>query len=314
MKKTEITLKNTKAEILEALNDALEREKNMASIKFNPEKEEKEKVVKKAVESSKVNVEQNIFSEELNKKFKDLEIAIKAEEEKLKSLYGIEGELNNLTLVINAGKDFITSIENDKKLKSEELNLLIKELEDSYNSKKAELNKEYEVAAKVLKTQRERENEEYTYNLKREREISNNKWEDEKALRESVLKKKEDETELLLKEVKEKDEYLKSLEVKVNGIPELLEKEAIRVKKEVTNELEKEHKYQVELLTKDFKNTIDRQNDRIDALKDELSKSNELNGLLQEKMDKAYSEVKELATKTVESSGGLKILNNNQND
>lgn len=48
MKKEEITLKNTKAEILEALNEALEREKNVAKTKSNPEKEEKEKNIKKA--------------------------------------------------------------------------------------------------------------------------------------------------------------------------------------------------------------------------------------------------------------------------
>ena len=38
MKKEEITLKNTKAEILDALNEALEREKNMEKIKYEPDK------------------------------------------------------------------------------------------------------------------------------------------------------------------------------------------------------------------------------------------------------------------------------------
>ena len=68
MKKEEITLKNTKAEILEALNEALEREKNMSKVKYDPEKEEKKQKVEKAVEVSKENVEQKIFSEELNNK------------------------------------------------------------------------------------------------------------------------------------------------------------------------------------------------------------------------------------------------------
>ena len=48
MKKEEITLKNTKAEILEALNEALEREKVINKTKSNPEKEEKERKVKQA--------------------------------------------------------------------------------------------------------------------------------------------------------------------------------------------------------------------------------------------------------------------------
>ena len=80
MKKEEITLKNTKAEILEALNEALEREKNIAQMKYEQEKEEKKQKVEKVIEETRVNVEQKIFSEELNKKFQNLEIAIQEEE------------------------------------------------------------------------------------------------------------------------------------------------------------------------------------------------------------------------------------------
>ena len=47
MKNEEISLKNTKAEILHALNAALEREKNMAKVKYEPEKEEKAKKLKR---------------------------------------------------------------------------------------------------------------------------------------------------------------------------------------------------------------------------------------------------------------------------
>lgn len=314
MKKEEITLKNTKAEILDALNAALEREKNLSSIKSNPEKEEKEKTISKAIEVSKVNVEQKIFSEELNKKFNDLETAIAAEEEKLKELYAIEKELNNLTLVINAGKDCVADIENKKQLETEKLQNSIKQLEEEYKMKTEELKTEYENKAKSLKLERDREIEEYTYKTKREREINNNKWEDEKREREEKLAKAEEETNKLLEEAKANAEYLKQLETKVNEIPELLEKEYERGKKETTTNLEKEHKYAIELLKKDFKNTIDRQEDKIVSLKEELEKSNNLNTTLQEKLDKAYEEVKELATKTVESTGGVKILGNTQND
>ena len=51
--KEEITIKNTKAEILDALNEALEREKNLAQMKYDPEKEEKKQKVEKAIETSK---------------------------------------------------------------------------------------------------------------------------------------------------------------------------------------------------------------------------------------------------------------------
>ena len=314
MKKEEITIKNTKAEILDALNAALEREKKIAITKSNPEKEEKEIKVAKAIESSKVNVEKNIFSEELNKKFNDLEIAIAAEEDKLKNLYGIEKELNELTLVINAGKDCVLEIENNKRIKSEELDNEIKELELKYKQKSEDLQEEYEKMAKDLKTKRDRENEEYEYKIKREREIDSNKWNDEKSERENKLAKAEEETRRLLEEAKEKVEYIKELEEKVHRIPELLEKEYARGKKEITVELERDHKYETELLKKDYINQIDRQNDKIEALKEEIANVNNLNNMLQEKMDKAYAQLKELATKTVESAGGVKIIGNNQGE
>lgn len=314
MKKEEITLKNTKAEILEALNDALEREKNIAKMKSNPEKEEKERKVKQAIETTKENVEKNIFSEELINKFKDLELAIAAEEEKLKNLYGIEKELNDLTIVMNAGKDCLINIENKKKEETEKLNLSIKELEEKYKEKTEELQKEYDLKAKNLKLERDRETEEYNYKTKREREISNNKWEDEKRTREANLKAQELETKKLLEEAKENANNTKELEKKVNEIPALLEKEYTRGRKEATLEIEKENKYQIELLKKDYQNTIDRQEDKINALKEELEKAHNLNSTLQEKMDKAYAELKELATKTVEATGGVKILGNNQTE
>lgn len=314
MKKDEITLKNTKAEILDALNAALEREKNMAKMKYEPEKEEETKKVEKAIEVSKENVEQKIFSDELNKKFKDLEIAIKAEEEKLKNLYGIEKELSNLVVVINAGKDYMAELENNKKIKEEELNNNIKELEETYKTKMEELEKEYETKAKNLKIERDRENEEYNYKTKREREISNNKWEDEKVQRENNLAKKEAEMKELLENAEANAEHIKDLENKVNDIPTLLEKEYARGKKEATAELEKEHKYATELLKKDFQNTIDRQNDKIESLQEEVKKSNAEKESLQGKLDQAYTQIKEMATKTVEATGGVKILGNNSND
>ena len=314
MKGEEITLKNTKAEILNALNEALEREKNMSKIKYEPEKEEKKQKTEKAIETTRESVEQKIFSEDLNNKFLSLETAIEAEEEKLKELYGIEKELNNLVVVVNAGKDYMAELENNKKIKTEELNNSIKELEEQYKIKKEELEKEYESRAKELKLQRDRETEEYNYKTKREREIANNKWEDEKLERENILSKKEEEVTELLEDAESKAEHIKELEDKVNEIPTLLDKEYARGRKEAIAELEKDHKFETELLKKDFQNTIDRQNDKIESLKEEVQKSNEEKKSLQEKLDLSYNQIKEMATKTVEATGGVKILGNNQNE
>ena len=314
MKKEEITLKNTKAEILEALNQALEREKNINKTKSDPQKEELERKKKESISESKENIKQNIFSDELITKFKNLEMAIEALEEKLKNLYGLEGELNNFTLVVNAEKDFLADLEIKKKVETEKLETSIQELEALYKKKNKELEEEYATKAKALKLERDREVEEYEYKLKRDREIVNNKWEDEKKIREVNLKNLEDEAKKKLKEVTEKETYLKELEQKVEGIPEMMLKEYERGRKEATAELKKEQEYQTELLKKDFQNTIDRQADKIKSLEGELEKISALNVSMQDKMDKAYVEMKELATKTVEANGQVKIFSNNQAD
>ena len=315
MKKEEITLKNTKQEILDALNEALEREKNSSKIKSNPELEEKERKAKIAVEETKKNVDSKIFSNELINKFNDLELAIKEEEEKLKNLYGVDSELYNLTVVMNAGKDSLLELETKKKLETSNYELKMKELEDDYKKKTDDLQKEYDLKSKTLKLERDRETEEYNYKIKREREIENNKWEDEKRNRENSLKLMEEETKKLLEDAKNKENYIKDLETQVSNIPNLLKDEYEKGKKETTTLLEKENKYSIDLLKKDYQNTIDRQNDKIESLKEELEKVNSLNVSLQEKVDKAYKELKELATKTVEANGGVKILgNNNQNE
>lgn len=314
MKKDEISLKNTKAEILEALNAALEREKKLANMKYEPEKEDKKRKAEEVIKTSKENVEKNIFSDELKNKFLDLQEAIKAQEEKLKELYGIENEMNNLVVVVNAGKDYIRNLELEKTEKENELNNKIALLEADYTDKKEALEKEYEAKSRNLKLERDREIEEYNYKTKREREISNNKWDDEKNAREKALTIKENELQKLLDEATNNASHIKELESKVDSIPDLLKSEYDKGYRDATKILEKEHEYATELLKKDFQNTIDRQNDKVELLTEEIKNINTEKKSLQDKLDKAYLQIKDMATKTVESTGTVKILGNNQSE
>ena len=208
----------------------------------------------------------------------------------------------------------LNSIEEKKKMETDKLNNDIKELEELYKKKNEDLESEYDLKAKTLKLERDREVEEYNYKLKRDREIDKNKWEDEKKAREEKLKEMEFETKKLNDEAKKNEKYLKELEQNVQNIPDIIQKEYERGVKETTANLKKEFEYKEELLKKDYQNTIDRQNDKIESLQAEVEKITNLNVSLQEKMDKAYVEMKELATKTVEANGGVKILNNSQTE
>lgn len=309
--KDQITLKNTKAEILEALNDALKREKELAKIKSNPIKEQKIKKEEEAVKESKVNVDANIFSLELNEKYNKLLTAIDVLEKKLKDLYGVEGELNDLTLAINTHKDIVRSLDEKEKNKSLEVNNNISKLESEYKEKEEELKKNYDKLIRNMKIERDREVEEYNYKLKRDREIDNNKWMDEKSKRLLEIKTKEEETDKLLASAKENEKKFVSLEEEVSKIPNLLLEEYEKGKKDKEKELAKDFKFEKDLLVSEYKSTIDRQNDKIESLSVEIDRLNDMNKQLQIKMDKAYSELKDIATRTVEANGGVKILNNN---
>lgn len=63
MSAPEVSLKNTKAEIMDALNAALAREKEAKSTKSNPVAEEVVKKEARIVDSTKKAVEENVFSE-----------------------------------------------------------------------------------------------------------------------------------------------------------------------------------------------------------------------------------------------------------
>jgi hypothetical protein len=305
---SEITIKSTKAEMLEALNSALKRAEMAERGSLNPEKEEKDKVEKKAVESAKKAVEQNIFSKELNDKFNDLQMAIAAEEGRLFELYGVGKELQKLALAIEAGKEHIAKIGAEKTEKEYAAGKRREELDAEFVQKKDELKTGYEDHVKKLKLDRERENEEYQYNLSRAREKEENAWADKSATREAELVRREAQAKELLAEAEKEAEYKASLEEKVKNIPMLLQSEKEAVVLSVTETLKKEYEYKSNLTEKDYKNSVGRLEDKILFLEKELESANKSVELLQTKLDKAYVEMRELATKTVESASRVKII------
>ena len=88
MKKEEITLKNTKAEILEALNEALEREKELEKVKYNPQKEEETRknlaqieILRKSLENKQEDIAEKRKEYIENAKIEARDILLSAKEE-----------------------------------------------------------------------------------------------------------------------------------------------------------------------------------------------------------------------------------------
>lgn len=310
MAESEITMKNTKAEILEALNYALEKAEYAEKMRLNPEKEERDRNNKRAVETAKKAVEQNIFSKELNDKFNDLQIAIVAEEERLQELYGVGLEIQKLALVIEAGRERIAEIEAEKSEKEEASRKSLEKINDEFAQKRAELQADHDTYLKNLKVERMRESEEYQYNLARTRERETNAWADEKKARELELQKRETQASELLAEAESKAGYIRTLEEKVGSIQDLIAAERESAIAATTETLNREYAHQSALAGMERRNAVERLEDKVTFFEKELENSNKIIGVLQGKLDKAYSEIRDLATKTVESAGNVKIIGN----
>jgi hypothetical protein len=308
MPEQEITLKNTKQEILDALNKALKRAEAFEKGRLDPQRDEKERTEKRAVASARESVEKNIFSKELNEKYTDLQTAITAEETRLQELYGVGRELQKLALAIEAGKERIAEIERERTEKETAAQESTSRLRADYAQRNAELQAEYEKTVKQQKTERTREADEYQYNLARTRERETNQWEDDKAAREAELKKRETQTAELLAAAESKAAYVQSLEAQVADIQNLLAAEKEAAVGAVTEKLNTEHAHQSALAELERKGAVSRLEDKAAYLEKELDASAKTNKQLQDKLDKAYSEMRDLATKTVESAGGVKIL------
>lgn len=309
-----VTLKNTKQEIYDALTASLEREKELKKRNFNPAVEAKEKEDMAIVESAEKSVKENLFSEELSKKFADLEAAIEIKSAELQEMYGIEKELQNITVAVNAGKELSAKIELEKTAKKAELAELTESLQKEYEKKTKELSDSHDVYCADLVKQRKREIEEYEYNLKRSREKENDEWEDVKAEREADIQARESKAQAMFEEAEAKVAYIAELEEKVNSIPELIEKAKAEGAEAASKEDAREYGYKKTMAEKEFGYEKQRLEDKVESLSAELSKVLSANVALEEKLDNAYAQIRELATKTVESTGGVKILGNANND
>lgn len=319
-----ITEKNTKAEILAAYNEALEKLDAQEIMKDDPVAQKAKEEQKRVIASAEDIVGKGILNEEITKQYKDLQTAIEKMKNELKDLYGIEAKANSFVALVNGYKDKAVQLENEYKELKENAS---KDLEDKKNKlydEIAELEQEkrntlesIKIEAKeqkeIIAKERKREEEEYTYTLNRARKQEEDAWEDTKAIREKELAEKE-------REVEAKVEYVVELENRIKDMTEQIETLNADIETARTEgydkgkaDANKSNAFEVrELKTKNEYEQKALQ-DRISHLESSLASVTEANEILQDKLDSAYAQMKELASETVKSSGGVKILDRDNN-
>lgn len=312
-------MKNTKQELFDAYSEALKKVEEVKKMKETPADvaENKRKV---AVEENAAQaVESNIFSDEITRQYEDLMETIENKQKELQELYDIEVEASSLAAIINAAKEKDYQLEEEFKAKREKLMAEHKELIKVYEaelddliSQKDSVREEVRAArveeiAKV-KQERQREEEEYGYNLTRQRKIENDKWEDEKAEREKVLNAKEEAADNMFVEAESKLDELERLREKVAEIPELIANAENEAKELGQKEAAKEYGYKKTMYEKEKEYEIAKLEDKVSMLEEKLEQEESKTTTLQSKLDDAYTKMNTLASETVKANGAVRIV------
>ena len=325
-----VTMKSTKQEIMDAYNEMKAKLQEKSALVDDPTKAMRDAERTKMMSDAEDIVSRGILNAEYTEKWENLKKAIADQEAELKELYGITREAEAMNAMINAHKVKKHELEEAYKEKAEALQV-------EFNEKRTTLEKNHTLVMETLKEEREkatkefnrkkedfaeamaelkatenknrqREEAEYDYDLKRKRKLENDKWTDEKEKRELEIAEKEEVARKLLGEAEAKVEYIAELEAKVYAFPEELAKATADAEEKGKKAAGKEYGYEKAMYMKEKEFELKAANDAKARAEAALIASEAKVVELTEKLDQSYTRMQELASTTVKSNGGVKIL------
>ena len=315
-----ITMKSTKQEIMDAYMEAKKRLDDADTMKDDPVAAANEAKKAAVFESAEQSASENIFNPEIIEKYENILKATEMKRKELQDLYGIEAKANSMVAMINAYKDKDAEIKEkqaeDKaayeKMMEEKKGLLTSEIDalcEKRTRKLMELDEAEESKKKELELARKREEEEYQYNIQRAHKIAEDEWNDRMNKEKDELKARMDEITVEEAVLEEKKEYIADLEEKVNRIPGMLDEAREEGIKKGKTDADKSNAFEVRALKKENEYQVQLLSNKCERLESDLVAIKAEKAEIQAKLDDAYSQMRDLAARTVESTGGVKILN-----
>lgn len=329
-----VTKKDTKDVIFNALVEAKERIAALESSKLDPEKKAKIKKNEEVVKTAEKVMADESLTEMIHKLRTDGTVTLEAIAEKisdankeyttvveaseikkgeLKELFDIEEVLFDLVTIVNAKEEI--------KVKYEEEYTIAKSEKDEYLAKvQAEANEEIankKATIKALdeedKQNRERKEKEWEYDFNRHQLKKNNELQDELEAENKVhnAKIEEEEKELAERESKVKDREIgvAERETKMDDLEKLVAEIPTKVNeareeghKKGIADTEKTTAIKSSYAKKEFESEKKVFENRIELLEADNKKKDETIDDLTEKLNKAYAEMREMATSAINAS------------
>lgn len=335
----EVTMKNTKEQIFAALQEAQKQLQALKAQKFDPQAAVTQKKTADLLENvanlTPGGIEETVTSmkKSLNgvldfltnntieqlKQYNDVKEAIKVQEAKLKELLDIEAEALSLVAIVNAKQELANKFDADFAVKKAEAEKVLADIQQQAKEAREALAKQVAEEKARIEKERQREQEEYEYNFNRRKQQANDALADElNAKRKTfameveqtraVLQEKEEELDKREEAISKREEKMEELEAKVAEIPSLIESAKRDTTAEVTARLTQEFEREKAFLKKEHEFQISNLENKIKLLEEALDKANAANADMAKKLDAAYTEIKDMAVKSVQASGDSKVV------
>lgn len=331
LKAENVSMSNTKKEMLEAYESLKEQLENQSERELKPEEIQKaikeEKVihsVEKAVESNDVTRRVYDLKDEVGRfladmagkiekekdRYTEIKNAVEIRNKELMDIYEIEKSAHSLAALLEA--------QNRKKLEFEsEMEQRKIKLEEDIVNTKLNWEKEKYQHAQEFKEQkaeteklRKREKEEFEYSFNREKELKKQQLNDEiESLDKQMLEQREsfaketeqrehdlDQREKLLSE---REKFMDTLQANVDSFPAELEKKIQQAVSETTEKLKRESKKNEEILVKGYEGEKNVLTTKIQSLEKLVADQQKQIDTLSRQIDNAYGKVQEIAMKAV---------------
>ena len=314
-----VTSKSTKDVIYNAYKEALEKIAKMEQEKFDPVAEKEAARKKEMFKSADEIIKSGILNDTVIEQYLNLEAAIEAKKKELQEMYNIEKEASTFTALVNAHKDKEEELKTEHALKEKtavealeqrtaEIEAEIASLLENHKAKINKCNDEEEERKAEIKKARLREEEEYEYSRDRKRKLDEDQWADERNARISEMEELEASVMSREEAVSVREEKISEMEEQIKAIPGLVEEARQEGIKKGKTDAEKSHAFEKRHMETEFSYQKKDLEGQVERLQADLAAEKALNTSLQNKLDGAYAQMRELAADTVKSNGGVKIL------
>ena len=303
-----VSEKNTKKEILEELkrvNDLLTAERNNKKTISQIQQE-------KVIETKQINAEKlikkDILSPEIMEQYQDLVDTIKLKKEELANIEEMEQVIIDVEALLITKDTLINQKEAEYKQLEEQYKTNTEILEAERKQKLNSLEEEFNLYKSELEKKRKREAEDFAYNLDRERQKEQNQYEDKKEALYKELEIKKQDLDNRALEITKQEEEIQELKVRVANIDNEIKIQVENITEELKKKFEQEKHVAINAINKDAEWKEKLANLEKERAIEDLAKANLKIQELEAKLADAYNSMTTLATTTVQSNGGVKIL------